>query len=48
MIGSPQDLEYFMEVTRTLNLTRAAERLGVTQPILSLTVRRPQTLSQGA
>ncbi len=43
MIGSPQDLEYFMTVSETLNLTRAAERLGVSQPTLSLAVRRLET-----
>ena len=34
------DLEYFLEVARTENISRAAERLGITQPTLSLSVQR--------
>lgn len=34
------DLTYFSEIARTLNLSRAAERLGVTQPSLSLAIKR--------
>jgi LysR family transcriptional regulator, cell division regulator len=40
MIPSPSDLHYFMEVTHTLNLSRAAERLGISQPSLSLSIQR--------
>lgn len=36
----PWDLRYFQEIARTLNLSRAAERLGVGQPALSLAVKR--------
>lgn len=34
------DLKYFQEVAHTQNLSRAAERLGVGQPALSLAVKR--------
>ncbi|MES2965275.1 MAG: LysR family transcriptional regulator [Bdellovibrionota bacterium] len=34
------DLAYFSEIARTQNLSRAAERLGVTQPSLSLAIKR--------
>ncbi len=34
------DLEYFLEVSKTNNVTRAAERLGITQPSLSLALQR--------
>jgi LysR family transcriptional regulator, cell division regulator len=34
------DLAYFTEIARTQNLSRAAERLGVTQPSLSLAIKR--------
>lgn len=34
------DLTYFAEIARTENLSRAAERLGVTQPSLSLAIKR--------
>lgn len=40
MLPSPTDLEYFVEVFKTQNLARAAERLGVTQPSLSLSLKR--------
>jgi LysR family transcriptional regulator, cell division regulator len=36
----PTDLLYFQEAARTENLSRAAERLGVGQPALSLSLRR--------
>lgn len=36
----PTDLRYFQEVAYTLNLSRAAERLGVGQPALSLSLKR--------
>ncbi len=36
----PEALRYFIELTRTLNMSRAAERLGVTQPTLSHSLRR--------
>lgn len=37
---SPQDLKYFQELARSLNVTRASERLGVTQPALTQTLKR--------
>lgn len=40
MMPSPADLTYFIEVASTLNLSRAAERLGISQPSLSLAVQR--------
>lgn len=36
----PWDLRYFQEIALTLNLSRAAERLGVGQPALSLALKR--------
>jgi DNA-binding transcriptional LysR family regulator len=40
MLPSSTDLDYFVEVFKTQNLARAAERLGVTQPSLSLSLKR--------
>lgn len=40
MIPSASELQYFIEVTNTLNVSRAAERLGISQPTLSLAIRR--------
>lgn len=34
------DLKYFLELSKTLHITRAAERLGVTQPALSHCLKR--------
>ncbi len=34
------DLKYFIELTKTLHVSRAAERLGVTQPTLSHCLKR--------
>lgn len=34
------DLKYFLELSNTLHLTRASERLGITQPALSHCVKR--------
>lgn len=34
------DLKYFLEVARTLHVSRAAERLGITQPALSHCLKR--------
>lgn len=40
MLPSPAELQYFLEVSSTLNLTRASERLGISQPSLSLAIKR--------
>ncbi|MBI3440592.1 MAG: LysR family transcriptional regulator [Proteobacteria bacterium] len=40
MIASPADLTYFVEVANTLNVSRAAERLGISQPSLTLAMQR--------
>lgn len=40
MLPSPADLTYFVEIANTLNVSRASERLGISQPSLSLAVRR--------
>ena len=37
---SPSDILYFQEVAQTQNLSRAAERLAVSQPALSLSLKR--------
>ena len=39
-IPSPSELNYFVEVASTLNISRAAERLGISQPSLSLAIQR--------
>lgn len=39
-IPSSGDLFYFQEIASTLNLSRASERLGISQPTLSLAVAR--------
>ena len=40
MMPSQSELIYFLEVSQTLNVSRASERLGVSQPTLSLAIRR--------
>lgn len=40
MMPSPADLSYFIEVGNVLNLSRAAERLGISQPSLTLSIQR--------
>ncbi|MBP9707466.1 MAG: LysR family transcriptional regulator [Oligoflexales bacterium] len=40
MNPSYNDIEYFIEVAQTKNISRAAERLGVTQPSLSFAMKR--------
>ncbi len=40
MLPSPSELRYFVEVANTLNISRASERLGISQPTLSLAIKR--------
>jgi DNA-binding transcriptional LysR family regulator len=40
MTPSPHDLKYFREAAATLNMSRASERLGISQPSLSLAIQR--------
>ncbi|MBA2650287.1 MAG: LysR family transcriptional regulator [Legionella sp.] len=40
MLPSAAELEYFLEVSNTLNVSRASERLGISQPSLSLAIKR--------
>ncbi len=40
MLPSPAELQYFLEIANTLNVSRAAERLGISQPALSLAIKR--------
>jgi DNA-binding transcriptional LysR family regulator len=39
-LPSSFDLQYFIETAHTLNISRAAERLGISQPSLSLSIKR--------
>jgi DNA-binding transcriptional LysR family regulator len=39
-LPSSSEIQYFLEVAETSNISRAAERLGITQPTLSLSVQR--------
>ena len=40
MLVSPTELHYFNELCFTLNFSRAAERLGISQPSLSQAIKR--------
>lgn len=40
MYPSFSDIIYFIEVAQTLNISRAAERLGISQPSLSIALKR--------
>lgn len=40
MLPQADDIFYFLEVSNTLNISRAAERVGITQPSLSLAIQR--------
>lgn len=44
MLVSPTELYYFNELCHTLNFSRAAERLGISQPTLSQAVKRLEQL----
>lgn len=37
---NPQEITYFLECARTENLSRASERLGISQPALTMALRR--------
>lgn len=37
---SPVEIKYFIEVAQVLNLSRASERLGISQPSLSVAIKR--------
>lgn len=39
-LPSASEIEYFLEVAQTLNLSRAAERLGIRQPTLSVSLAK--------
>ncbi len=39
-LPSATDLEYFLEIAEVKSISRGAERLGVTQPSLSLAMQR--------
>ena len=40
MLPSPSELTYFLELSQSLNMSRASERLGISQPSLSLAIKR--------
>jgi LysR family transcriptional regulator, cell division regulator len=40
MLPSATDLEYFLEVSKTLNISRASERIGISQPTLTQSIRK--------
>jgi len=40
MLPSSHDLSYFIEIANTKNLSRASERLGISQPSLTIAVKR--------
>ena len=40
MLPNASDIQSFLEVTKTKNISRAAERLGLTQPALSQSIKR--------
>jgi LysR family transcriptional regulator, cell division regulator len=40
MLAASADLFYFLELTKTLNVSRAAERLAITQPTLTQSLKR--------
>ena len=40
MIPSPAEIHYFTEAATSLNFSRAAERIGVTQPALTHSIKK--------
>ena len=43
MLPTATELQYFFEVAYSLNLSRASERLGISQPSLSLAIKKLET-----
>jgi len=43
MLPSPAELTYFAEIAESQNLSRASKKLGVSQPTLSLAIKRLET-----
>jgi len=41
-LPGPTELRYFLEIAHSGNLSRAAERLGVTQPALSVSIKKTE------
>lgn len=39
-MGNPNDILYFLELAQTLNFSRAAERIGISQPSLTTAIKR--------
>lgn len=40
MIASPNEIMYFIELAKTLNFSRASTRIGISQPSLSVAIKR--------
>jgi LysR family transcriptional regulator, cell division regulator len=40
MLPNASDLQFFLEVAKTQNMSRASERIGITQPALSQAIKR--------
>ncbi len=40
MLPNPSDIQYFIEIAKTLNLTRASEQIGIQQPSLTSAMKR--------
>lgn len=44
MLPNSNDLEYFLEVTKTLNISKASERMGVAQPTITQSIHKLESL----
>lgn len=44
MLPNANDLEYFLEVTKTLNISKASERMGVAQPTITQSIHKLESL----